>query len=289
MTEVLYLSYDGMTDPLGQSQVIPYLVGLSKHGFHFHLVSFEKKENFEKEQKHISELLSESGVSWYPLSYTKKPPVISTMRDLGRMKKLAGEIIEKHKVSIIHCRSYISGLAGLSLGKKTGTRFLFDMRGFYADERVDGGLWDRSNPVYNAIYRFFKKKEKEMLQSADAVISLTTKAKDTIDSWNFRQQKQLPIQVIPCCADLEHFRPDAVNSQTVQRIRDTINLVDKTPVISYLGAIGTWYLLGEMLDFFKLFLDKYPSAVFFFITHDHPDKIKNEASRKGIPVTSLRF
>lgn len=45
---VLYLSYDGMTDQLGQSQVIPYLQGLSKEGYSFTLISFEKPERFEK-------------------------------------------------------------------------------------------------------------------------------------------------------------------------------------------------------------------------------------------------
>ena len=39
---ILYLSYDGMTDPLGQSQVLPYLIGLTKEGFTFHIISFEK-------------------------------------------------------------------------------------------------------------------------------------------------------------------------------------------------------------------------------------------------------
>lgn len=28
--QALYLSYDGMTDPLGQSQVLPYIIGLQK-------------------------------------------------------------------------------------------------------------------------------------------------------------------------------------------------------------------------------------------------------------------
>ncbi len=30
---ILYISYDGMTDPLGQSQVLPYLKGLAKKGY----------------------------------------------------------------------------------------------------------------------------------------------------------------------------------------------------------------------------------------------------------------
>ena len=37
-----------MTDPLGQSQVIPYLQGLSKKGYQFYLLSCEKPEAFEK-------------------------------------------------------------------------------------------------------------------------------------------------------------------------------------------------------------------------------------------------
>ena len=31
-SRVLYISYDGMTDALGQSQVLPYLCGLAQRG-----------------------------------------------------------------------------------------------------------------------------------------------------------------------------------------------------------------------------------------------------------------
>ena len=42
--KVLYISYDGMTDPLGQSQVLPYLEGLAKKNYAITLISFEKEE-----------------------------------------------------------------------------------------------------------------------------------------------------------------------------------------------------------------------------------------------------
>ena len=51
---VLYISYDGMTDPLGQSQVIPYLQGLTGKGYHFSLVSFEKKNRFKEKGNQIA-------------------------------------------------------------------------------------------------------------------------------------------------------------------------------------------------------------------------------------------
>jgi hypothetical protein len=50
---ILYLSYDGMTDPLGQSQVLPYLCGLSQKGYRFTLVSCEKPERFHAHQHTI--------------------------------------------------------------------------------------------------------------------------------------------------------------------------------------------------------------------------------------------
>ena len=28
--QILYISYDGITDPLGQSQILPYIIGLTK-------------------------------------------------------------------------------------------------------------------------------------------------------------------------------------------------------------------------------------------------------------------
>ena len=39
---ILYISYDGITDPLGQSQILPYISELSRKGLKFHLISFEK-------------------------------------------------------------------------------------------------------------------------------------------------------------------------------------------------------------------------------------------------------
>ena len=288
MIEVLYLSYDGMTDPLGQSQVIPYLAGLSKHGFHFHLISFEKPENYKKEHRHIQDLLRSHNIEWHPLTYTKKPPVISTMRDLSRMKKRSLELVQQHAIKIVHCRSYISGIAGLSLQKETGIKFIFDMRGFWADERVEGGLWNLTNPIYKAVYNFFKGKEKEMLSNADVVISLTENAKEVIDSWKLRTSRQHNIQVIPCCADLDHFHPGAVDNHASRKMRTKLDIAEDVQVISYLGAIGTWYMLDEMLDFFKLFLTKHPDAIFLFITHEPFLNITEKATARNIPVENLR-
>src|SRR6185312_823213 len=163
---VLYISYDGMTDPLGQSQVIPYLIGLCDKGFAFTILSFEKKTKYEERKLQIQNLLDSAGIKWSPLIYTKWPPVISTLYDYGRLKRKASQLHQSIKYDLVHCRSYIPALGGVAFKRKCNLPFIFDMRGFWADERVDGNLWNLNNPLFKTIYRFFKKKEIEFIKES---------------------------------------------------------------------------------------------------------------------------
>ena len=284
-TNILYLSYDGMTDPLGQSQVIPYLQGLTKKGYSFTLVSFEKEERFEKNRATIAALLQQSNIDWEPLPYTKKPPVFSTLWDLWKMKSTAISLHRKKQFKIIHCRSYISAIVGMQMQQQFGVKFIFDMRGFYADERVEGGIWKLSNPVFKQVYDFFKKKEQQFLSSADFTISLTKKGRDIIHSWTNIKNQPIPIQVVPCCADLDLFSEKSIDADLLQMLRTQFSLTGNEFVLSYLGSVGTWYMLDEMLDFFKCLLRFNPDAKFLFITGEPASDILTKAKTRNISET----
>src|SRR5688572_2224646 len=86
---VLFISYDGMTDPLGQSQVLPYLAGLSKLGYQFTLLSCEKPERYTKYRIIIEEISRENNIDWQPISFTAKPPVLAKYYDIYRLKQKA--------------------------------------------------------------------------------------------------------------------------------------------------------------------------------------------------------
>lgn len=123
MKRVLYLSYDGMTDPLGQSQVLPYLVGLSKQGYQFTLISFEKEERVEKGRAVIEKICRENNIQWCPLLYTKTPPVLSTLKDIRSLKRKITSLQSQSRFDLVHCRSYITALAGEWM-KKNGEQSL---------------------------------------------------------------------------------------------------------------------------------------------------------------------
>jgi len=275
--KVLYVSYDGMTDPLGQSQVIPYLVGLSKLGCEIHILSAEKTINFEINNERIKNSLDANGIFWHPVNYTKKPPVISTVLDIFKLLRKAEKLHKTNNFEIIHCRSYISAFIGLSLKKKYGVKFLFDMRGFYADERLDGGLWPQSNPLYRIVYKYFKTKEKDFLSNADYVVSLTSNGKNIIkNDFGFRY---LPIEVIPCCADVNHFNYNNVDVATKNKYICELGLSNADFVLLYLGSLGTWYMPEEMLKFFSVLKNKMSNAKFLIITRDDPSLIYSLAEK----------
>lgn len=288
MTEapaVLYLSYDGMTDPLGQSQVLPYLEGLSRAGYRITLVSFEKPAAYAKDAQLIEARCSTSGIRWTPLSYTKKPLIVSTLYDLFRLRRLVSKLFQETSFSVLHCRSYLTTLVAMNPAHRRGAKVLFDMRGLWVDERVDGNIWQLNNPVFALIYKFLKRKEKWMLNRADAIVSLTHQAVPELK--RLSADPALTVDVIPCCADIDHFTlTEAIKADSRER-RKELQLPDSAFVLMYLGAIGTWYLLDEMLDFFVRLLVKKPDAYFLFITREDPAHVYQRAREKGIPADRI--
>lgn len=277
----LYISYDGMTDPLGQSQVIPYLIGLSKKGYRFTLISCEKKENLTGKNK-IQAILDANNITWEPLVYTKKPPVFSTIYDIIRIKRLALQLHKKNNFSVVHCRSYIAALIGLQLKKELHIKFIFDMRGFWANERVDGKLWNLGNPLYKTIYTFFKKKEIQFLENADYTISLTHNAKQEILSWPTLHNNPIKIEVIPCCADLALFNKNTIDNNKLATLKSSLNIQQNDFILLYLGSIGTWYMLDEMMEFFNVLKQKNTNARFLFVTKDEHERILHTAEKFGV-------
>jgi glycosyltransferase involved in cell wall biosynthesis len=262
-----------MTDPLGQSQVLPYMIGLTKKGYRFHLISFEKPDRFKLHKKEIFKICEKNNISWVPLLYTKRPPLLSTIWDVVRMRKKAFSLHKEHAFSIVHCRSYLPAIIGLSLKRKKKVSFLFDMRGFWADERVDGKLWNLKNPAYKWVYNYFKRKELLFLNNADYTVSLTHSGKKEMLKWKGVDGLRDKVKVIPCCADLNLFKPVPSDS--------------KEFILGYLGSLGTWYMLKEMLMLFQQIVERIPNAKFHFLTKDDPEIIFNECKKLGIDTQNI--
>jgi len=275
-----------MTDPLGQSQVIPYLQGLANAGYSIFLLSCEKKQAYDLHKASIQQLLDAANITWIPLNYTKKPPVVSTLLDIFKLKKAAKRIHREHKLDMVHTRPGVPALIGIWMKKNLGVKFLNDIREFYADSRVEGGMWNTKIPMYVSIYNYFKKKEAEAVALSDGIVCLTYVAEGIIKEWG-AYKTGVPLAVIPCSADLKLFDPAVIPDVEKEAFKKELQISNSDVVISYLGSIGGWYLTDEMMQFCKILITKIPAAKLLFISPHRHDAIRLAAEKYGIPAEKI--
>lgn len=283
---MLYLTYTGMTDPLGQSQVLPYICNLSEHGYNYKLISFEKPDKYEQNKSLINGVIENYPIEWSPLPFSSRYPILSKLYDLRMMYKKALELCQNNPIDLIHCRSYQAAYVAEKIKRKLGIPYLFDVRGFWVDERIDGGIWDEKNIIYKGIYRYLKNIEGHLIQQSDAIVCLTEAGKTEIKTWD-AYSDSTPIYVIPCSVDLNLF--DIPTSDEKKRVRRELDFKQSDFVVTYLGSLGTWYMLDEMLLFFKELKKSKPHAKFLFISGSDPNLLFEGIQQFGLSREDFRI
>ncbi|MDP6580117.1 MAG: glycosyltransferase [Vicinamibacterales bacterium] len=257
-----------MLEPLGQSQVLPYLRELAERGAQITLLSFEKPADLADcvRVDALSAQLSQGGIGWIRLCYHKRPRALATAADILIGLARAMLIARRERIAAVHARSYVPALIAWGLKRTIGTRFIFDMRGFWADERVDGGLW----PAGGRIYRVVKWLEHRFLRDADEVVTLTARARCIVEQWKGIGSPR--VTVIPTCADLSRFPavPRAAAS-------------NGGGVFVYSGSLGTWYLLQEMIRFVEVARERWPDSSLLLLTR-HQDEAREALQRSSLPA-----
>ena len=272
-----------MTDALGQSQVLAYLKRLSNLDFDIEILSYEKPERYVKYKSEIEAEINKYKIVWSPLLYTKSPPIFSTLKDLFLgWKKIKYKIERGENYDIVHCRGYISAILGLKMKKIYETKFIFDMRGWWADEKLESGLW--SSPIFKLVYNYFKKLEKDFFNHSDYSISLTYAGKEHIVN---SKLKETCVEVIPTCVDFSVFKP---YSQIVRdEVRTELNILSNAKVLLYSGALGANYNNEGIFNIYSAALKKYPELYFLILSKDDISYVNSELKKYNIDQAKVRI
>lgn len=270
---LLYLTYTGLMEPLGQSQVLAYQERMAADG-PVHIVSFERPEDLADRAKldALRQRVHQSGIQWHPQRYHKRPSALATLWDIAVGSLVGLRLAQRHRLGIVHARSYVAAVMALVIKRWTGARFLFDMRGFWADERVDGGLWPRDGRMYRVAKWF----ERKFLLQADHVVSLTHAGAAEIRHFDYLQGRVPPVTVIPTCADLERFKPS-----TSPKVGPF--------TLGYVGSAGTWYLFDAAVAAFNALRKRVPDARFLIINRDAHPYIRDRLQAGGVPDTCVEL
>ena len=271
MASVLYLSYTGIAEPLGQSQVMQYLAGLAER-HRIALVSFERPDVMSDPDRlrDLHGVCAGHGIEWHPLTYHNRPSGPATVYDIAMGVRAGTRIAQAIGADVIHARSYIPGLMALAIKRRTGARFLFDIRGFWPDERLESGQWKRFDPRY----RFFKRAETFLYRGADHVVTLTRAAKRVVRDFPFLDAPP-PVDVIPTCTNLDMFRP-------ISAKRDAFTLV-------YVGSMKGRYLFQHVARAVAILFDLRPTARLLVLNRDSHDRIRAMLADAGVDLARVEI
>lgn len=272
---VLYISYDGILEPLGQSQVLRYLERLAPD-HKIVLMSFEKPDDWQQigRREALRKQIRAAGITWIPLRYHKRPSALATAFDIAQGVAVGAWAVMRHRIRIVHARSYVPSVIALALKKLFRLKYIFDMRGFWADERVDGGLW----PAGGRLYRVAKWFERRFLLNADCVVSLTRAAVDEMRTFPYLQGRMPRFELVTTCADLELFRPGEAAPRSAGR----------PFTLGYVGSVGVWYLFDETLRCFQLLRERLPDARLHILNRGGHDYIQERMAALNIEPSAVQ-
>jgi glycosyltransferase involved in cell wall biosynthesis len=270
--KVLYLSYTGLLEPLGRSQILAYLSRLSDE-YQFTIVSFEKADDFAEVDKveALQEECASYGIDWQPKIYHHKPRLLATLWDLSVLLNATWTFSRSGRAELVHCRSYIPAIAALLIGKVTKVPFIFDMRALWLDEMIDAGRLVRGSITHKILASL----ETKLLKEAAHVVSLTQAAVDYLQAQKPHLKKQ-NFSVITTCVDLSKFITRNIESSPKK-----------------LGTMGTvisgWYHLDWLFLTLQTQMKKDKSATFKIVTRDSEQTLRELAIQYGIDDSKLEI
>ena len=265
MANILYLTRTGLLEPLGQSQVLAYLKGLSRE-HRIAVVSYERADDLADVELvgRIEATCREHGIEWVRKTYRNRPRRLAALWNLVELFWTTFALSRRREADLIHARSYIPAASAWLVNRLTGVPFIFDMRSLWAEELVTSNRARRGSLVHRAIVGM----ERRMLRDAAIVVSLTRAGADWLTKEHAGAFDPAKFRFIPTCTDIDRFVPPA-------------GAREGPLLVGCHGSILSGWFRPELLRrCFARIAELRPDARFEVVTREDPDDIR-KALRGG--------
>lgn len=264
----LYVTYDGLLDPLGRSQILPYVLGLTEAGYEFTILSFEKADRDPRLILELSHQLQAKNISWVWLPFVRGrfQGMFRMLRGAKAVRRIAG----REPFAVAHMRTIVPAVIyRLAL---VGRPFIYDIRAF-SGQWVDGGrLSDGS-----LAYRFLAWLEDQLIRDAAGLVVLDQSGADYLR----KTYKSLPlVKVIPTSADLS----DSLPGQVATKPQSSVQLR-----FVFLGGARYPYLPVEALQFVQALLAQCCDCSVDFINERDHAFVEKACQRVGFSRDRFRL
>ena len=159
------------------------------------------------------------------------------------------EIAEECKPDIIHAHTpYRVGAPALIAARKLGIPFVYEMRGAWEETAVANGRWKSGGLAHSR----FKRKETEILSSADAVVCIGHSLKEDAISRGIDKNN---ITVVPNGASEETMH-NPVQDEQVTADKEKLHSIDGKTTVGYIGSIQALEGLEYLVDALSILKEK---------------------------------
>lgn len=275
---VLYVSQTGMTEPLGQSQVVAYVERLAALGISYEVVSMEPAGTSPEAVRLVRARLDRAGIVYHPLERRKSQRLARKVAESAWLGAVTLARAGRFRPHIVHARAHFPAAISDVVARATSAAFLFDCRGLLGDQYVDVGHWTEQRIEY----RLLKAWERRAFRRSEGLVVLTSALEQWLDEQRLLAP-DTPRAVIPCCVDEERFRPDEAARRDV---RAELGLGERT-VVAHAGGLGAWYLEDEMAALLGHLRVRRPDVALLVLTRSSSDRLRALLRARGFTDADL--
>lgn len=280
--EILYLTQDGLLEPLMHSQVVRVIERLATVGWRYRIVSLEKEKDLADEARvrRLRARLAAAGVAWEFAPFDWSQSSSAAANNLGFLTRRAVELARAARIRAIHARAYVPAVAALAAWNATGLPWVFDARGYWIDERLEEGRWF-TTPFRLGVARGL---EHQLFSTASAVVTLTELQAREVEQ-RFKPQGPRTVQCITTLADFDDFVRRPLSALT-QVPPDDVAALGAKRVVAIIGSINNSYLVNETLDLARRILSADPEMHLLVLSSQREEYARRLAAL-GVPETRL--
>lgn len=268
----LYVSFDGVLQPLAFSQVVRPVAALERLGYSYHLLSLERTKDLADTERVSRVRDALGGIPWTPVGVDLGGSARRSAEAYSRMIAVALGIARREGTTLVHARGHQGAIVASAAAKTLGARYLFDVRGCWIEERPD---WFARPPAY----ALGKLVERRFFEGAAAYSTLTELLANDIEAGAYGTAGR-PVRVVTTCADFDdfHLAPRGGAEGPPEALRHTLS---GRTVVGIVGSLNRSYAVSATLELARRILAASPNTHLLVLSHQTAE-YRERLTREGI-------
>ena len=262
-----HLSLDGLSVPLGQSQVLAVSERLQERGWECTILSLEPDPIDTATLETLRARTASRGISWQHRPYRRGRA--GAVQNVASMASMVREVWRE--TDLFHCRSYFGAFFPAFADGFLDTPYVFDTRGYWIDEKIVAGRWFQDR----ASLAVARRVERELYERARGVVCLTELAAQDVRNGRFgKRHPQRRAICIPTCVNYAKF--------TMEKSTPPDDFLREGPIIAYVGSLNASYEYRKSLELAAMILSRILDARFLALT-SQVEEMASLADEYSIP------